>query len=86
MMYQSLFWGTKIRKIFQNVICFYLWGKLSFECGDELFRGLVLCGANCLEAKSVVSDVLSDINDKYGYTVKPRYLELTYFELPLILK
>ena len=29
--------------------------------------GLVLCGANYLEVNSVVSDVLSDINDKYGY-------------------
>ena len=29
--------------------------------------GLVLCGGNCLEVNSVVSDVLSDINDKYSY-------------------
>ena len=66
-MCQSQFLGTKIRKNFQNVICFYLWGKLSFECGASCLGGLVLCGANCLEANSVVSDVLSDINEKYGY-------------------
>ena len=59
MMCQSLFLGTKIRKIFQNVICFYLWGKLSFECGASclgdmfyvgriLLRQIQLCLMYCL--------------------------------------
>ena len=40
----------------------------AFTCGQVVLGvvlGLVLCGANWLEANSVVSDVLSDINDKY---------------------
>ena len=46
----------------------------AFTCGasclmsvGRVVLGLVLCGANCLEANSVVSHVLFDINDKYGY-------------------
>ena len=59
--------GDKNKKNISKCHLLLLVGQVVFWVWGKLFGGLVLCGANCLEAKSVVSDVLSDINDKYGY-------------------